>query len=88
MPVVWLITQRRLTISQSARTRAQPLVGKPASGALREACSRAAHALAALIAPVIVLMTPAALGLSRDSVHAPVHALKTQTLAFQTLVVS
>jgi hypothetical protein len=44
--------------------------------ALREACSRAAHALAAPIAPVIALMTPAALGLSNDSVHEPVHALK------------
>ena len=44
--------------------------------ALREACSRAAHALAAPIAPVIALMTPAALGLSGDPVHEPVHALK------------
>jgi hypothetical protein len=41
--------------------------------ALREACSRAAHALAALMAPVIALMTPAALGLSGDPVHEPVH---------------
>ena len=42
--------------------------------ALREACSRAADALAAPIAPVIALMTPAALGLSGDPVHEPVHA--------------
>jgi len=44
--------------------------------ALREACSRAAHALAAAIAPVMALMAPAALGLSGDSVHEPVHGLK------------
>jgi hypothetical protein len=42
--------------------------------ALREACSRAVHALAAPIAPAIALMTPAALGLSGDPVHEPVHA--------------
>jgi hypothetical protein len=41
--------------------------------ALREARARAAHALAAPIAPVIALMTPAALGLSGDPVHEPVH---------------
>ena len=41
--------------------------------ALREACSRSADALAAPIAPVIALMTPAALGLSGDPVHEPVH---------------
>ena len=42
--------------------------------ALREARAWAAHALAAPIAPVIALMTPAALGLSGNSVHEPVHA--------------
>ena len=42
--------------------------------ALQEACSRAAHALAAPIAPVIALMTPAALGLSGDPVYEPVDA--------------
>ena len=41
--------------------------------ALREACSRAADALAAPIAPVAALMTPAALELSGDSVHESVH---------------
>ena len=54
-----------------ARTRCNRQ-SKPASGALREACSRAAHALAAPIAPVIALMTSAALGLSGDPVHEPV----------------
>jgi hypothetical protein len=44
--------------------------------ALRETCDLAAHALAAPIASVIALMTPAALGLSGDPVHEPVHALK------------
>ena len=42
--------------------------------ALREACSLAAHALAALIAPNIALTAPAALGLSGNPVHDPVHA--------------
>jgi hypothetical protein len=42
--------------------------------ALRGACSLAAHALAALMAPNIALMAPAALGLSGDPVHEPVHA--------------
>jgi hypothetical protein len=41
--------------------------------ALREARSLPARALAAPIAPVIALMTPAALGLSGDPVHEPVH---------------
>jgi hypothetical protein len=45
---------------------------KPVSSALREACSRAAHALAAPIAPVIALMTPVALGSSSNPVHKPV----------------
>lgn len=44
------------------------------SYALRGARSRAAHALAALIAPIIALMALAALGLSGDPVHDPVHA--------------
>jgi RNA polymerase sigma factor (sigma-70 family) len=50
-----------------------PIGIEPMADALREACSRAAHALAAPTAPVIALMTPAALGLSGDSVHEPVH---------------
>jgi hypothetical protein len=47
---------------------------KPASGALREACAAAAHALAAPIARAIARMALAALGLSGDPVHEPVHA--------------
>jgi hypothetical protein len=42
--------------------------------ALREARGLAAHTLAALIAPIIALMALAALGLSGDPVHEPVHA--------------
>ena len=52
----------------------EPPIGiEPMTYALREACSRATRTLAAPIAPVIALMTPAALGLSVDSVHEPVH---------------
>ena len=52
----------------------EPPIGiEPMTYALREACSRAAHTLAAPTAPVIALMTPAALGLSGDPVHKPVH---------------
>jgi hypothetical protein len=42
--------------------------------ALRGACALAAHALAAPMAPVIALTALAALGLSGDPVHKPVHA--------------
>ena len=42
--------------------------------ALREACARAAHALAAPIPRVIALIALTALGLSGDPVHEPVHA--------------
>ena len=42
--------------------------------ALREARVRAAQALAAPIPRVIALIAPAALGLSGDPVHEPVHA--------------
>jgi len=42
--------------------------------ALRGACSPAAHALAALMAPIIAFMPHSALGLSGDPVHEPVHA--------------
>jgi hypothetical protein len=51
-----------------------PIGIEPMTYALREACSRPPHALAAPIAPVIALTTPAALGLSDDSVHEPVHS--------------
>ena len=52
----------------------EPPIGiEPMTYALREACSRAADALAAPIAPVIALMTPAALGLSGNPVHESVH---------------
>jgi len=49
---------------------------KPASGALRGACSDASHALAAPIARAIALAALAALGLSGDPVHEPVHGLR------------
>ena len=42
--------------------------------ALRGACDLAAHTLAAPITPVIALAALAALGLSGDPVHEPVHA--------------
>jgi hypothetical protein len=42
--------------------------------ALREACSLASDALAALMARGIALTASAALGLSGDPVHEPVHA--------------
>ena len=53
----------------------EPPIGiEPMTYALREARRRAAHALAALIARIIALMALAALGLSGDRVHEPVHA--------------
>ena len=53
----------------------EPPIGiEPMTYALREACSRAAHALAAPIARAIAQMAPAALELSGDPVHEPVHA--------------
>jgi hypothetical protein len=42
--------------------------------ALREGCGLPVYALAAPMAPVIALMALAALGLSGDPVHKPVHA--------------
>ena len=42
--------------------------------ALRGACSPAAHALAALMAPILAFTALSALGLSGDPVHEPVHA--------------
>ena len=56
------------------RVVVEPPIGiEPMTYALREACYLAAHAVAAQIAPVIALMAPAALGLSGDPVHEPVH---------------
>ena len=53
----------------------EPPIGiEPMTYALREARARAAHALAALIARKIALTAPAALELSGDPVHEPVHA--------------
>jgi hypothetical protein len=53
----------------------EPLIGiEPMTYALRGTCTLAAHALAAPIAPIIALMALAALGLSGDPVHEPVHA--------------
>jgi hypothetical protein len=47
---------------------------KPASGALREACSQPVHALAAPLAPIIALMARATLGRSGVPFHEPFHA--------------
>jgi hypothetical protein len=53
----------------------EPPIGiEPMTYALREARGPAAHTLAASIAPIIALMALAALGLSGDPVHEPVHA--------------
>ena len=53
----------------------EPPIGiEPMTYALRGACSQAAHALAALMAPIIAFMALSALGLSGDPVHEPVHA--------------
>ena len=51
----------------------QPIGIEPMTYALRGTCDLAAHALAAPMAPVIALMALAALGLSGNSVHKPVH---------------
>jgi hypothetical protein len=51
-----------------------PIEIEPMTYALRGACALTAHALAAPMAPVIALMALAALGLSDDPVHEPVHA--------------
>jgi hypothetical protein len=59
---------------KGALTWEPPIGIEPMTYALRGACGLAAHALAAPMAPVIALMTLAALGLSRDPVHEPVHA--------------
>jgi hypothetical protein len=53
----------------------EPPIGiEPMTYALREARDLAAYARAAPIAPAIALMALAALGLSDDPVHEPVHA--------------
>ena len=52
----------------------EPPIGiEPMTYALRGACSPASDALAALIARVIARTALAALGLSGDPVHEPVH---------------
>jgi len=53
----------------------EPPIGiEPITYALRGACSPAAHALAAPMAPIMALTALSALGLSGDPVHEPVHA--------------
>jgi hypothetical protein len=53
----------------------EPPIGiEPMTYALREVRDPAAYALAAPIAPIIALTALAALGLSGDPVHEPVHA--------------
>jgi hypothetical protein len=89
--VALLITQRRRATPRRPGTwpeRGATASRKPACGALREARSRAAHALAAPIAPVIALMTPVALGLSGDPVHEPVHGPKLYSPAILLLFVN
>ena len=52
----------------------EPPIGiEPMTYALRGACALPAYALAAPIAPAIALMALAALGLSGNPVHKPVH---------------
>ena len=52
----------------------EPPIGiEPMTYALRGTRAPAAHALAAPITPIIALMALAALGLSGDPVHEPVH---------------
>ncbi len=60
-------TQRGLFHDRKGPLSWEPPIGiEPMTYALRGACSRAAHALAAQMAPVIALMALAALGLSGD----------------------
>ena len=55
--------------------RVEPPIGiEPMTNALRGARQRAPHALAAPIARVMARMALAALGLSGDPVHDPIHA--------------
>jgi hypothetical protein len=61
---------------------------KLAGGALREAPSLAVDALAAPIARENALVALAALGLSRDPVHEPVHAPRPCVLAMLLLCVT
>jgi hypothetical protein len=57
------------------KTSLEPRYGiEPMTYALRGACALPAYALAAPIAPAIALAALAALGLSDDPVHEPVHA--------------
>ncbi len=89
--VVWLIAQRRLAGSRRASTwpeRRCNRQSEPASGASREARSRAAHALAAPMARAIARMALAALGLSGDPVHDPVHARGPSSLTLLLLWVT
>ena len=51
-----------------------PIGIEPMTYALREACSRALHALAAPVPRKIALTALAALGLSTDPFHDPFHA--------------
>jgi hypothetical protein len=53
----------------------EPPIGiEPMTHALRGACALPAYALAAPIGPVVALTALAAVGLSDDPVHEPVHA--------------
>jgi hypothetical protein len=68
-PATTCSPRRTGTLPERGATAAR----KPASGALRGARAQAAHALAAQIARLIARMALAALGLSGDPVHEPVH---------------
>jgi hypothetical protein len=64
------------------KTSVEPPIGiEPMTYALRETRDLAAHALTAPIAPVTALMALAALGLSGNPVHDPVHAEATRALS-------
>ncbi len=60
-------------IGKGALSWEPPIGIEPMTYALREARASAAHALPAPIARVMARMALAALGLSGDSVHEPVH---------------
>jgi hypothetical protein len=61
-------------MSLTCRSAEPPIGIEPMTYALRGACALPVYALAAPIAPTIALTALAALGLSDDPVHEPVHA--------------
>jgi len=78
--VPWLVPRKSIMLEHSNEftclsAALEPPIGiEPMTYALRGACDLAAHALTAPMAPVIAPTALAALGLSDDPVHEPVHA--------------